>query len=320
MTRFPQRFLAGSSASLLAALACSPALAQSAPASSPAQPVQPAAAKPAPGEETAPVPVFDPNKSWAVRIEPRVWYVAPEGDLKLPGSAPNVRSVELDTLNADDPEASFEGEVMIRVPHDDDATWRSDTFWKKGWFFRVGGASFSGDADSTAPAGGFTIGSLTVAAGDDVSTDVEWSTFHALVGKWVAGTNFDTGGDVHVDLYAVAGVRVHSQDISVTSGGTTVGGSETFFAAVFGARLDIQLPGDFAVDIDVNANFWPGDQSCAGFEISPTFTWRPTANLGVQVGYRLITANCESGDENGSNFYKLNGSLAGVYAGIEIRF
>jgi hypothetical protein len=302
-------------APLLIALACAPALAQSAPAAA-----KPAATQPA--SPLTPVPDLkerDPN-TWSVRIEPQVWYVAPEGKLTMPGSVPGTAPVKLDTLNADGPSASAAGQVTLRIPQNEANTWGTPDFWKSGWFFCVGGASFSGDSNSTAPAGGFTLGSLAVAGGAAVSTSVEWSTFHAMVGKWIVGSEFGTGGDIHADIYAVAGARMHFEDITVSSGGGSTTNSETFGSALLGTRLDIQLPYHFAVDIDVNVDFWPGDPSCFGFEIAPTFTWRPTNNLGVQIGYRLLIADCETGNENGPNFYKLDGSLAGLYGGIEIRF
>lgn len=301
------RFSTMMSASLLAAAAGSPVFAQNSTTATPA-----AAAM-------TPPPTFVPDNNWSVRIEARVWYVAPEGDLTMPGSAPGTAPVKLSTLHADDPEASGAGQVTIRIPQNEEHTWGTPEFWKSGWLFSVSGASFSGDSDTTAGAG-FTIGSLAVAGGAAVNTDIKWTTFQALAGKWITGSDFGTGGDVHIDLYAVTGLRVHTQDITITSGGGSTTANETFGSAVLGVRLDLQLPGKFAIDLDLNANFWPGDPSSTGFDIAPTFTWRPTNNLGIQIGYRLLFADCEAGNENGSNYYKLDGSLAGLFAGVEIRF
>ncbi|HZW06826.1 MAG TPA: hypothetical protein VFF65_06855, partial [Phycisphaerales bacterium] len=105
-----------------------------------------------------------------------------------------------------------------------------------------------------------------------------------------------------------------------TSGGTTVDGGETFVSPLVGLRLDLQLPYNFAVDVNANVNFVPGDTSSFGFEIAPTFTWRPTRNIGVQIGYRLLIADNETGDEGADDFFSLDGSLAGLYGGVEIRF
>lgn len=285
---------------------------------------QPAATTSAPATATTtattPPPTLTTPDQWTVKIEPQVWYMAPEGKLHLPGSPAGTPAVKLSTLGADDPEASFAGQVTIRVPHEEAHTWSSGDFWKSGWFFSIGGASYSGDGDTTAPGAGFTLGSLTVAGGADVSTSLDWSTFNAQVGKWIAGSDFDSGGTSRIDLYAVAGARIHTQDISVSSGGDTTDASETFGSALLGLRLDVKLPANFAAIVDVNANFWPGDPSTVGFEVAPSFMWRPTDNIGIQIGYRLLMADCESGDDNGTDYYRLDGSLAGLFAGIEIRF
>lgn len=297
---------------ILAALACAPSAALGQTVAT----AGPATAPPA----QSPAPKLIPTSQWSVRLEPQVWYVAPAGDLTMPGSASGTPPVQLEMLDAEEPEASAAGQVTIRIPQNQENRWGTDDFWKTGWFFSVGGASFSGDTTGTAPAGGFTIGSIAVAGSAAVSTSFEWSTFHAMAGKWITGSDFGTGGDVHIDLYAVAGLRVHTQDITISSGGGSTTASESFGAALVGVRLDVKFPCGFAADVNVNANYWPGDASCTGVEISPTFTWRPTANLGVQLGYRLLIANCESGEEGDADYYKFDGSLAGIYAGVEIRF
>jgi len=297
--------------------ACSLAGGQTATPTTPAQTVPPTATAQSPAAQP---PTLQLVRDWSVKLEPQVWYVAPEGDLLLGGSAPGTDAVELSTLSADDPEVSAAGQVTIRVAADGEAGWESDRFWNHGWFFTVGGASFNGSADSTAPAGGFTVGTLAVAGGAAVSTDVEWSSFHIMAGKWLAGSDFNSDGRVQAAFYGVIGLRVHSQDISIASGGTTVEGNETFVSPLIGLRLDLQLPCDFAVDINANVNFMPGDTSSFGFEIAPTFTWRPTRNIGVQLGYRLLIADNESGDEGADDFFSLDGSLAGLYGGVEIRF
>lgn len=300
-------------ATVLAALACAPGTVLG-------QTVAAAGSAAAPAPAHSPEPKLFPTNRWSVRLEPQVWYVAPEGDLNMPGGASGTPPLPLSVLEAEEPKASVAGQVTIRIPQNEESRWGTDDFWKSGWFFSVGGASFSGDSTGTAPAGGFTIGSLAIAGSAAVSTQFEWSTFHAMVGKWIAGSDFGTGGDVHIDIYGVAGLRVHSQDVTVSSGGGSTAASESFGAALVGIRLDVKLPCGFAADVNVNGNYWPGDPSCTGFEISPTFSWRPTDNLGLQLGYRLLIANCESGSEGDAGYYRFDGSLAGLYAGVEIRF
>ncbi|MFT3684128.1 MAG: hypothetical protein QM783_04230 [Phycisphaerales bacterium] len=70
----------------------------------------------------------------------------------------------------------------------------------------------------------------------------------------------------------------------------------------------------------MKVDVWPGDPSVAGFEIAPTFMWEPTPNLGIQLGYRLLIADCETGSNGNPGHYRLDGSLAGLFAGVEIRF
>lgn len=292
---------------ILTLLAASPAIAQ--PAATPT-----AATTPPPVRAT---PASD---EWSVRLEPRVWYVAPEGKLTMPGSPAGTPSVKLSTLDADNPEASFEGAVMIRVPHKESDTWGSPGFWKSGWDFSVGGTSFSADSRTNAPGAGFVIGPITVAGGAAVSTSVEWSTFYAEVGKWVAGSDFETGGETRIDMVAILGVRSHSQDIKVSSGGNTTEDDETFVGVIAGVRLDFKLPCNLSAQLDANLNYLPGDNGFTGYEIAPTFTWNATPNVGVQIGYRLLGATTETGSQNSSDYYKLDGSLAGLFAGVQIKF
>ncbi|MFT3684129.1 MAG: hypothetical protein QM783_04235 [Phycisphaerales bacterium] len=140
--------------------------------------------------------------------------------------------VKLETLNLEDPQASASGQITIRVPHEDADSWSSPTFWDSGWFFSIGGASFSGDGTSVAPAGGLVIGTINAAAGATIKTDMDWSTYHAEVGKWIAGSDFDSGGDTRLDLYAMVGARLHSQDVTIVSGADEINASETFGASL----------------------------------------------------------------------------------------
>jgi len=47
-------------------------------------------------------------------------------------------------------------------------------------------------------------------------------------------------------------------------------------------------------------------------------TWRPVRHVGVQVGYRQLAFDLEDGE--GTDRFRFRGAMAGVFAGVTVRF
>ena len=69
----------------------------------------------------------------------------------------------------------------------------------------------------------------------------------------------------------------------------------------------------------MTAGWLPGTTDSAGLDIVVGGQWRPVPNVGVQVGYRALFLDIESGDGNEA-FEIGSASLQGLFGGVGFRF
>lgn len=239
---------------------------------------------------------------WDARLQLRAWYAAPEATLQLPGS-----SVEtsLSDLNADSPTLTPVAQFTLA---------RSD----ESWIFEAGGFAFD-RGRSTDLSQTLRVGTLVAAPGTQIDTDVQVATVYGAVGTRLWFDDLATqGDDVYLKIIGLAGGRVQWQSIEIASPTQSVKAEDTFFEVFGEGRLVIGLSKQFLVELNVGVGLSPLDKELLTLDIGPTFTWRPQENIGVQIGYRLRISNSLVG--SGSNEASFEGSLAGIYGGVEIRF
>jgi hypothetical protein len=246
---------------------------------------------------------------WVFEIEPLAWYVSPGGELTMPGSPPGSGDVDVSTLNLDSPRLSPGGEIHM---------------WSGDWRFGISGFYFSADGrEFTAESPG-SVGSVSFAAGDTVSSSMEFWAAEATVGKAVrlpkrlAG---DPNGNFSATLEVLGGLRFYGLDFGFSTAGAQTSHNEFAGHPLVGAKLSMDIYQKvFTVDVQLDIGYWAdgGDQSVLGYDILVGFTWRPVPNAGIQIGYRDLAVMMESG--SGSEAFEYNGALQGLYAGATIRF
>lgn len=263
------------------------------------------AAEPAPPPDEAPIWSRPKSDLWTVRIQPRVWYVGVAGDLNLPGAPGGTASYSLADLNTDSPRLSPYVDLTVREP-------------RSGWFFTVSGVGVNIDADSLAPVN-TNLGTLSITAGDALNTNVEWNTFQFYMGKPFTFFDFgDKSADNTLTFSWFAGLRTHDQNFTITGPGGSVTSDQFFVEAIGGVKMNVQLLDRFSAEIEAAVGGCPTDRSVISFDVAVGFIYRPTDSIGLHAGYRLLQVNTAAGE--GANEYKYKGSLAGLYAGVSIRF
>lgn len=256
---------------------------------------------------------FRPADRWTIQIEPSAWYVSPGGRVTLPGSGSTGEGdrVQLNRLNIDTPRLSPAGEIHLQA---DRAR------------LTLGGFAYSIERESTA-AGTERIGGIALARGDDLTTELDFITFEAT-GAYELISSSRRGqvsrladGRVRFEgtLDAVAGVRFYGVDFDLASAAGSDGAHETFAQPIVGAKLEMAFIEEFTIDVQLTAGgLSAGDRSSWSWDITIGMMWRPVENVGVQVGYRSNTFNLETDAADAPFEYK--GSLAGLYAGVVVRF
>lgn len=243
-------------------------------------------------------------RAWTVDIEPMVWFAGLGGNVRLSGGSGKASP---GTLGVDDPEATPAGQMFIRA---DDLTF--------------GLAGFGFDASNTSTAGsGFTIGSLSVSAGDRIDTSFKYTSVEATV-MWrvlscpVPQERGDSG--VLFTLDVGGGARLYDLDVSVSQvGGDASRSTGTWVEPIATLRFAMEILDDFTVGLGLSAGAQPfGGQTSFSGGVVAGFQWRFVENVGVQFGYRYLYTDLKDGD--GSDRFEFDGSLAGLFGSIVFRF
>jgi hypothetical protein len=266
------------------------------------------------------------HTSWVVEIDPRFWYLSPSGDLRLParsgtggptgGGFPNSGDkVDISTLNLDSPQFEPAGEMHISA----------DRFR-----FTFSGGTYSIHRDQTTAESAFRIGASTVAGGDSLDVKFEFSTYELSLGYCVWARDFaastaesrrEQATPLELRTCVFAGVRMYETDIGVTNltASTSADATEFFFEPILGGRAELEINRIFSIDLQLSGGYYAdSDRSASSIDVAASFTYRPFTNVGVQIGWRQLAFDLSDGD--GLDEFEYSGRLAGLFAGVSIRF
>jgi hypothetical protein len=257
------------------------------------------------------------QQTWTIKFEPAMWYVAPNGKVRLPGSsgAGNGETFVVGDLNLDSPRPSLFGELQFK---------RGD------WRIILEGASVStGDRGAIADESG-QIGSAQFAPGDSLRSSLDLTTFSAAGAYAFYGFESEETSTGRVrarsTLLALAGARALDTSIDTVvfpmdSTGTpaSVGYDSMHAHPYAGVRWELEVLEDFTVDVTTTLGGWStGDSESWSSDILVGFQWNPTPYIGAQIGYRQLLLGIEDGEA--PTEFAWQGGLAGVYAGLTLRF
>ncbi|MEO0482562.1 MAG: hypothetical protein AAF138_02980 [Planctomycetota bacterium] len=258
-----------------------------------------------------------PPKLWSLSVEPKFFYVAPSGDVKLPGTRSNGNDISLTDLNVDDPDIAFFGEIHIRKDR-----WRVSA---SGFTLNVEGDAFLEQDETFGDAVGF--------AGETVRTRLDFTTFELLgsyrFAEYAGSQSYDGVYKTVAGLEVIGGVRYYDVDLEIDVDLATrdtifllpseASGDRIFVHPVVGIRGDVEFYEQWAIEVESTVGgFFAGDHSSYSWDIKAQFTWRPTEHIGAFVGYRQLAFHLEDGDSPGK--FEWDGALAGLFFGAQIRF
>lgn len=263
---------------------------------------------------------------WKIQIEPLMWYWSPAGKIRLPansgtgapsggGFSDSGSRVKASELNIDTPRFSPAGEAHFSIDR-----------------FRVtlSGAAYEIDRDGTPADEAFRIGSVEVAAGDELDVSFQFATAELTLGYNVWSKDFAADTDAErahlatplvLRTYILGGARLYSTDIGVRNlaNGASADASELFIEPVLGARAELEIAEAFTIDLQISAGYWAdSDQSVSSVDIAVGFMYRPHPNVGLQLGWRQLAFDLSDGE--GVDEFEFDGQMAGVYAGITLSF
>ena len=273
----------------------------------------------------------DALSKWTVRIEPKIWYAAPSGKLRLPqtsdpsppiderGALPPPTPTDtgrprLDDLDADRARIRPAGDIRISAGD---------------WLFSFSGAQYEISRDSVLAQRPFRLAGIDVAAGDPFQLNFELGLYELSLGYRVWQKDFQADSakpqdavPVVMNLYVLGGVRFYDVTIDFRAAPSTGQGSrfdDLLTEPLLGARLETALTDQFGIEVQTSVGYLPGsDTTTFSVDVVAGFYWRPTQNLGLVIGYRQLAYDLEQGD--GPSKFEYQGRLAGLFTGVEIRF
>ncbi|MBX3322487.1 MAG: hypothetical protein KF757_05810 [Phycisphaeraceae bacterium] len=258
-----------------------------------------------------------PRNSWTLSFEPRIWYAGPSGDIRFPGGTASDDKIDLADLNSDDPRVTPYGELR---------------FQRGRWRIEIAGSAFDADNSSTI-ATTQTLGSVAVFAGERARLDFAHASFEARAlyrfYQYVDGSTADGRDIVQFTIHAGGGLRITHIDLDLAviptdparigNEITSLSYTHTFAEPIIAASMGLQVYERFDLRVEGTAGYFStGDSSSASFSIEPTFGWYPVDNLGIEIGYRMLIHRMEDGKDPSQ--FEWNGSIAGLFAGVSVRF
>lgn len=243
---------------------------------------------------------LDERRAWNVQLEGRWWYPALNGSVQIaPGD-----SFEVEVVDADEPRSAPLAELTIRDGR---------------FVFEASGFGYGFDQTKTAKQP-FTAGGITFDRGDPVDVTIDYISAEAT-----AGYSFPSivgGKDKPVDLFfdVYAGARMYDVDVGLgVPGGTSVLRGDTWIDPIVGFRMNLDMPEGLGLEVSLDAGGWPiGDNTSFTWDVTVAFQWMVTPNAGVEVGFRHLSVDHSAGSGDGR--FEFDAALAGLFAGVAIRF
>lgn len=252
-----------------------------------------------------------PGTPWTFRLEPLAWYASPGGRITFAGGD----EIETSDLNIDSAGLRAMGQVSAE---------------RGRWGIRISGFMLNEEGSTEAP-GAIDFGDFSAAAGDALTTSLDWSSVQGEVRYRVhhyrgqprergeGASDGRQGFNVISTVHLHGGLRLSELDVETRAEAGEVE-SSNFLAEPF-AGLDwaLTLHEQFTVRAGARAGWMPlGDTTAASLEVQTSGEWNPTDHLGVVFGYRFLRQGVTS-DEGGEDF-EFDGLAAGLFFGISLRF
>jgi hypothetical protein len=240
------------------------------------------------------------RRMWFLETEINAWYVSPGGDLSIGGSP----LAETATLNVDSPQATPMVEAHARL----------DPFT-----LSIRGSLLDVDNAAQLPTP-TTLGVVTYGAGEIVETNYRLDEAAVRLGYRLF--QFDGDPDergrplISAGVELLGGLRVFDGSLGVTGASGTVGTSFTHVEPLIGFAADVTFADKYEIQFQNTHAGTPDIDGQRSFtvDIQVTFKYRPVENAAVQLGYR-IRQNRLKGDD-----YEIDGAVAGIFAGLALRF
>jgi hypothetical protein len=272
---------------------------------------------------------IDASPQWTVTITPGIAWMGASGKAKLKGTSGTggtTNSLIFKDAGLDDAELS----PYARL------TWRpnGNTGGEAGgrWSFGISGFGSSSSSDSVAiePQ---RIGDVNTSIGDNQHSKYTFWNVDLEGGyRFFQRSSSGTGRkNTRVSFAAdgLFGIRMLDTEVKFENRFTPTSlpppgtpreakGDGFFVQPMVGLRIGAEFVEQFGVEFKTTVGAFPGDHRSLTWDFEPMFTWRPSTNVGVFLGYRMFAFDVRDG--KGVERYQWRGAMAGLNLGAYVRF
>ena len=252
----------------------------------------------------------DEPLGWHVQIEPMLRYASPSGDLTLPGMGASAQPVDLADINLNAPRIMPGFDFSVRR-----AAWRLNAI---GLFYDIDGQTATAEEAFTLGNVGFTPGQQSRV--EHTYAQIDFRLARTIIDRPMGPTGELGGHRARFRLDAEGGLRLYDFEFEFENLDTGDRGSDsrTFLEPHAGIKAGLTLYEELTVDLYTNFGYWPTDAESFTWDIGVGFQWRPTENVGLQIGYRSTIFRLNEG--SGAREFEWEGAYQGLYAGLQFRF
>jgi hypothetical protein len=252
--------------------------------------------------------IADLAQPWRVQLEPRIWYAAPGGSLRMPGEPVGTRRKRLELINLDSPRISPFAEVHIRQGE---------------WRFNVMSFATQQSDRGTQYTRQDWIGPHLVEPGDRITASLDFASTEFSIGYRIPipDTLVGRGGrDFRGTLEGIGGIRLYSADFEIQTPTGIASHNEFLAEPLLGLRFGMEIRERFNIDVQGSFGAFDdgGHRSSISYDIIAAFSYRPVENVGVQIGYRQLAFDFSTG--RAEQQFRYDGAVAGIFGGVVIRF
>jgi hypothetical protein len=254
------------------------------------------------------VEVADIAQPWTIQLEPSLWFGAPGGKVRVPGSPAGTAPVRMELLNLDSPRLSPYSEVHLRSGE---------------WHLSVSGFTVSLEDRGVNFTRTGWLGPFLLRPGDWVQSSIEFTSAEFTMGYRVPipDTLVGPGGkEFRGTLETIGGLRLYNVWLEFATPYGATSHQDFFPEPIVGLKYTMEIQEKFNIDVQVSiGGFDDGaTRRTISWDILSGFSYRPVENVGIQVGYRQLAYNLSSG--RGEDRFRYDGAVAGLFGGVVIRF
>ena len=241
----------------------------------------------------------------AIRVEPLLVYFTPGGRIIFPGTTQTSKDIDVEALNLDSPRLSPGIELEASLDR---------------WRLQASTIHFEQNDREAASPVGRPVGDITLSKGDAIVSSLRFDWAQIAVGRTLLDRTVGPEDELNVQLSVAGGVRYYDLSMSVErAAGGRASADPTFLEPIALADARFTYNDRYALRVETSIGYSDfSGTSTQSWSLTLAMAWRLADWADLEGGYRILSFDLDQGQ--GVSAFEYRGSMAGLYAGLSMRF